>query len=96
MTIVVDNNGAGGRVRGRQGCPERCAREWEERPRLVQEKSPTGHSCNPRTEPSLPLFEFRAGLKVENGYAVGKRGFSEATALLDVAKAVEEMSHAGN
>lgn len=52
-----------------------AVREWEERPGLVQEKSPTGHSCNPRTEPSLPLFEFRAGLKVEDGYAVGKRGF---------------------
>lgn len=87
MTMVVDNNRATRRAGGRQGSKVALSvtSGGKDREGLAQEKSPTGHSCNPRTKPSLPSFGFRAGLKVD-GHAVGKR-LPEAAASLDVAEA---------
>lgn len=63
MTMAVDNNGG---IRRRAGNAARECYEWKERPGLVQEESPTGHSCNPSTKPlrTVASFRFRVELKV--------------------------------
>lgn len=52
--MVIDNN----EVRRRGASLLEC-QEWKERPGFAQEKSSTGHSCNPWTKPLLSSFRFR-------------------------------------
>lgn len=53
MTMATDNN----EVRRREANLFEC--QSKERPGFVQEKSSTGHSCNPWTKPLLSSFRFR-------------------------------------
>lgn len=85
MTIAVDNNG----IRKREARLPECY-EWKVRPELVQEELSTGQSCNPWTEPLLPPFGFRVGLKVDS-YAVActvGNGFPKPGESLDIAEDV--------